>query len=108
MNKSQNAFPAINAAHVGVIHQTLATGAPIVQGEPLKPVVTQCRPPSKIGCVFNAPTKPVVPGEPVKLIVTQPAASLPACGEIYYSETASPDIGLIFTMIVAGILGNCR
>lgn len=105
---NQAAPSSIKASHVSMVPQIIVGGAPIVQGEPVKPIVVQCRPPSKIGCVINSPSMPVVQGEPVKLVVNQPVTERPVCGEIYYNESATPDIGLIFTMIVAGILGNCR
>lgn len=73
--------------------------------EPPKPEVTQCRPPSKIGCIASAP---VVQGEAVRAVTTQRAVEVPPCGEYFYSETGTPDIGLAITMIFAGILGSCR
>ena len=66
-------------------------------------MVTQCRPPSKIGCVITG--APTLQGEVVKPVTTQPVQP---CGESYTAELGAPDIGLIFTVLVAGIFGNCR
>jgi hypothetical protein len=71
----------------------------------IEPVVTQCRPPSKIGCVAS---QPVVQGEAVKPTAT---IAQPCGGNTYSHITTyaeSPDIGMVITVIVAGIFGNCR
>lgn len=106
MNTAKNAPQPINVTHVGMIqiNQPMIAGKPVVQGEPVKPIVIQCRPPSKIGCVIAG--APAPQGEAVKSI-TQPARQEP-CGEIYTAESGAPDISLMFAVLIAGIFGNCR